>query len=85
MLSSTLDSYFAPEVLSALQAIFNDWQEIIAQLACALTATEAEVQLRNDSVTRLGQLHRRVGWFRQSQASPRIVGVEIPELPPRRQ
>jgi hypothetical protein len=56
VLSSTLDSYFAPEVLSTLQAVFDEaWQEINVQLACA--PKEAE-EWRTDLAQMIILAHR---------------------------
>ena len=58
MLSSTLESYFAPEVLSALQAVFDEaWQEISVQPAFALTDKEAE-ERRTDLAQMIILAHR---------------------------
>jgi hypothetical protein len=56
VLSSTIESYFAPEVLSALQSVFDEaWQEI--QPAFALTAREAE-ERRTDLAQMIILAHR---------------------------
>jgi hypothetical protein len=58
VLSSTLTSYLDPEVLSALQAIFDEaWKEINGQPTCDLTTKEAN-ERRTDLAQMLILAHR---------------------------
>jgi hypothetical protein len=58
VLTSTLQTYFAPEVLSALQAIFDEvWQEINARPGRAVTAKET-AERRTDLAQMIILAHR---------------------------
>jgi hypothetical protein len=79
VLSSTLESYFAPEVLSALQAIFDEaWQEINVQPAHAVTANEADAR-RTDLAQMIILAHR--SGMPPERIKDAVLGRIIPGTP----
>ena len=77
VLSSTLSSYFPPEVLSALQAVFDDaWQEISALPDRAATAKDAEAR-RTDLAQMIILAHR--SGIPPEQIREAVLGRIIPE------
>jgi hypothetical protein len=75
---STLESYLAPEVLSALQVIFDEaWQEIKAQPACAVAANDDD-QRRTDLAQMIILAHR--SGLSRERIKDAVLGHIIPSV-----